>query len=41
MRFGVEMISLLHPARELPAFFHHELFHIYQAQVMGADVPSG
>jgi hypothetical protein len=39
MRFGVEMISLLHPARELPAFFHHELFHMYQAQVMGADVP--
>jgi hypothetical protein len=41
MRFGVEMISALHPARELPAFFHHELFHIYQAQVLGAEVPSG
>lgn len=40
MRFGVEMISLLHPARELPPFFQHELFHIYQAQQMGADVPS-
>jgi len=40
MRFGVEMISLLHPARELPAFFHHELFHIYQAQQIGADMPS-
>ena len=39
MRFGVEMISLLHPARELPAFFHHELFHIYQAQVIGAAAP--
>jgi choline dehydrogenase-like flavoprotein len=39
MRFGVEMISALHPARELPAFFHHELFHIYQAQLIGADVP--
>ncbi len=32
MRFGVEMISLLHPPQELPAFFHHELFHVYQAQ---------
>ena len=39
MRFRVEMISLLHPARELPAFFQHELFHIYQAQAMGTDVP--
>lgn len=39
MRFGVEMISLLHKQRDLPAFFHHELFHMYQAQVMGADVP--
>jgi hypothetical protein len=39
MRFGVEMISLLHKQRDLPAFFHHELFHMYQAQVMAADVP--
>ena len=40
MRFGVEMIALLHPPRELPAFFHHELFHIYQAQQLGAAVPA-
>jgi hypothetical protein len=40
MRFGVEMISLLHPQRELPAFFHHELMHIYQAQQVGAAVPT-
>lgn len=39
MRFGVEMISALHSARELPAFFHHELFHMYQAQVLGPDLP--
>jgi hypothetical protein len=40
MRFGVEMIAALHPARELPAFFHHELFHIYQTQQVGAaEVP--
>jgi hypothetical protein len=41
MRFGVEMISLLHPARELPAFFHHELFHIYLQQTVDADALSG
>jgi hypothetical protein len=40
MRFGVDMIALLHPARELPAFVHHELFHIYHAQKIGADMPS-
>jgi hypothetical protein len=39
MRFGVEMIALMHPQRELPAFFHHELFHIYQAQQVGAAAP--
>jgi hypothetical protein len=40
MRFGVETIALLHPQRELPAFFHHELFHMYQAQQLGPDVPT-
>jgi hypothetical protein len=40
MRFGVDLISALHSARELPAFFHHELFHIYQAQQVGAAVPT-
>lgn len=40
MRFGVDMISLLHPSQELPAFFHHELFHIYQAQQLGAAMPA-
>jgi hypothetical protein len=39
LRFGVETIALLHPQRELPAFFHHELFHIYQAQQLGDDLP--
>jgi hypothetical protein len=39
MRFGVEMITLLHPPRQLPAFFHHELFHIYQAQQLRETVP--
>jgi len=32
MRFGVDKIAQLHPPRELPAFFHHELFHIYHLQ---------
>jgi len=40
MRFGVDLISALHSARELPAFFHHELFHIYQAQQIGTAVPT-
>ena len=40
MRFGVEMIALMHPPQELPAFFHHELFHVYQAQQVGAAAPS-
>ena len=39
MRFGVDMIALMHPQRELPAFFHHELFHVYQAQQVGAAAP--
>lgn len=41
MRFGVEMISLLHPLQELPPFFHHELFHIYLQQTVDADALSG
>ncbi|HEX7116491.1 MAG TPA: hypothetical protein VF193_15300 [Steroidobacter sp.] len=40
MRFGVDMIALLHSSRALPAFFHHELFHIYQAQKLGAAMPA-
>jgi hypothetical protein len=40
MRFGVDLISALHSARELPAFFHHELFHIYQAQQIGTEGPT-
>ncbi|HUQ51636.1 MAG TPA: hypothetical protein VM692_05410 [Gammaproteobacteria bacterium] len=39
LRFGIDTIALLHSQRELSAFFHHELFHMYQAQVLGAAVP--
>jgi hypothetical protein len=35
MRFGIDMIALLHQPQDLPAFFAHELFHIYHAQVLG------
>ncbi len=41
MRFGVEMITLLHPLQQLPPFFHHELFHIYLAQTVNSDALSG
>ena len=35
MRFGIDMIALLHQPQDLPAFFAHELFHIYHAQALG------
>jgi hypothetical protein len=35
MRFGIDMIALLHAPQHLPPFFAHELFHIYHAQVLG------
>lgn len=31
--FGLELIALLHDKADLPAFFDHELFHLYQSQV--------
>jgi hypothetical protein len=34
MRFGIDMIALIHPPRDLPAFFAHELFHIYHAEAL-------
>lgn len=39
MRFGVDMIALLHPPHDLKPFFQHELFHIYQAQQIGEAEP--
>ena len=35
MRFGIDMIALLHQPQDMPAFFAHELFHIYHAQALG------
>jgi hypothetical protein len=34
MRFGIDMIALIHPPGDLPAFFAHELFHIYHAEAL-------
>jgi hypothetical protein len=32
--FGVDMIAALHGTEDMPAFFDHEIFHLYQKQVM-------
>jgi hypothetical protein len=37
--FGVEMIAMLHETVDMPAFFDHELFHLYHRQVAGAEAP--
>ncbi len=37
--FGMDMIAIFHSAEDLPGFFQHELFHLYQSQVLGADEP--
>lgn len=38
--FGVDLISIIHTGASIPAFFHHELFHIYQSEVLGDAEPS-
>jgi hypothetical protein len=37
--FGVEVIAMLHEPADMPAFFDHELFHLYHRQVAGAEAP--
>lgn len=39
MLFGVDAIALLHGPQDMPAFFAHEIFHIYHRQLMGRRVP--
>jgi len=39
--FGVDIIALLHDPADMPAFFDHELFHLYHRQVIGARAPEG
>ena len=37
--FGMDMIALFHAPEDMPGFFQHELFHLYQSQVLGLDEP--
>lgn len=39
--FGVDVIALLHVPADMPAFFDHELFHLYHRQVIGSRAPQG
>lgn len=39
MLFGVDAIAALHGPEDMPAFYAHELFHIYHRQVMGKAAP--
>jgi hypothetical protein len=39
--FGVDTIALLHTPADMPAFFDHELFHLYHRQVIGSQAPQG
>jgi hypothetical protein len=39
--FGVDTIALLHVPADMPAFFDHELFHLYHRQVIGSAAPRG
>jgi hypothetical protein len=39
--FGVDMIAALHDAADMPAFFDHEIFHIYHKQFIAAQLPKG
>jgi hypothetical protein len=39
--FGVDSIALLHVPADMPAFFDHEIFHLYHRQVIGSRAPQG
>ncbi len=39
MLFGVDLIAMLHPPADMPAFLSHELFHVYHRQILGAAIP--
>jgi hypothetical protein len=39
--FGVDIIAILHAPTDMPAFFDHEIFHLYHRQVTGARAPQG
>ena len=37
--FGMDLIALFHTEEDMPGFFQHELFHLYQSQVLGPEEP--
>ena len=37
----MDTIALLHNPADMPAFFDHELFHLYHRQVVGSRAPEG
>jgi hypothetical protein len=39
--FGVDVIAMLHEPADMPAFFDHEIFHLYHRQIMGLRAPQG
>jgi len=39
--FGVDIIAILHGPTDMPAFFDHEIFHLYHRQVVGSRAPQG
>ncbi len=39
LMFGVDTIALLHGPADMPAVYAHELFHIYQREVLGTAYP--
>jgi hypothetical protein len=39
--FGVDIIAMLHDPADMPAFFDHEIFHLYHRQVVGLRAPEG
>ena len=39
MLFGIDTIATLHGPKDMPAFFVHELFHLYHEHVLGTQIP--
>jgi hypothetical protein len=37
--FGVDVIAMLHGPTDMPAFFDHEVFHLYHRQIIGTRAP--
>jgi hypothetical protein len=37
--FGVDLISMLHGPGDMSAFYTHELFHVYHAELLGPLIP--